>query len=61
MEYYVGFAVYEAPQKPWQHGKYIGKTPILAQAVTACENAKASGKDYFIKGIRTDGTEVVLL
>lgn len=61
MKYYVSFAVYEAPKKPWQHGKYIGKTPILAQAVTACENAKANGRIYFIKGIKKDGTEIIIL
>lgn len=61
MEKYVGFAVYECPENPHEHGKYIGKSPILAQALTACEKAKASGKNYFIKGIKTDGKEVVFL
>lgn len=61
MSAYIGFAVYECPENPNEHGKYIGKTPVLAQAVTACENAKASGKNCFIKGIKADGTEVVIL
>ena len=61
MEKYNGYAVYEAPKKPWQHGKYIGKTPIFSQAVTACENAKANGRICFIKGIKKDGTEIIIL
>lgn len=61
MEKYVGYAVYECPKNPTEHGKYIGKSPILQQAMTACVRAKAVGKSCFIKGIKTDGTEVVIL
>lgn len=58
---YVGYAVYECPSHPTEKGQYIGKTPIYEQALTACENAKAQGKSYFIKGIKADGMEVVFL
>lgn len=58
---YIGFAIYECPKNPTEHGKYIGKTPVLEQAIMACAMAKASGKSYFIKGIQVDGTEVVIL
>ena len=58
---YKGFAIYECPEKPTEYGKYIGKTPLYEQAVTTCENAKKQGKSYFIKGIKEDGTEIVIL
>lgn len=58
---YVAYAVYECPKNPAEYGKYIGKTPILEQAIKACENAKISGKNYFIKGIKADKTEVIFL
>ena len=58
---YIGFAIYECPKNPTEYGKYIGKTSVFEQAVTACERAKVSGKSYFIKGIQVDGTEVVIL
>lgn len=61
MENYIGFAVYECPENPHEHGKYIGKTPMFEQAMTACERAKANGKNYFIKGLKADGMEVVIL
>lgn len=61
METYVEFRVYECPDKPNEKGKYIGKTPILDQAVAVCIAAKAHGGNYFIKGVRADGTEVLLL
>lgn len=58
---YVGYAVYECPNCPTENGRYIGKTPIYEQAVTACENAKIQGKSYFMKGIKADGVEVMFL
>lgn len=58
---YVAYAIYECPKKPTEKGKYIGKTPIFQQAMDACENAKKEGKNYFIKGIQEDGTEIILL
>ena len=61
METYVEFRVYECPKKPNEKGKYIGKTPYLDQAVAACTAAKAHGGNYFVKGVRADGTEVLLL
>lgn len=61
MEKYVGYAIYECPVSPTEYGKYIGKTPVLEQAIEVCEKAKANGKSYFIKGIKADGTEVIFL
>ena len=58
---YVGYAVYEGPSVPTQHGKYVGKTPIYEQAEAACENLAKSGKIPLMKGIKNDGTEVVFL
>lgn len=58
---YIGYAIYKCPKNPTENGEYIGKTPVLAQAVTACEIAKTQGKSYFIKGIKADGSEVVFL
>ena len=56
MENYIGYEIYECPKNPTEHGKYIGKTPILEQALKAC-----CGKNYFIKGIKPDGTKVLFL
>ena len=58
---YVAYAIYECPASPTEYGKYIGKTPVLEQAVQACEKAKANGKSYFIKGIKADGAEVIFM
>lgn len=58
---YVGYAIYEDPEQPTEHGKYIGKTPLIEQAISACENADKEGKNYFIKGIQADGVEVLFL
>lgn len=61
MKKYIGFNIYECPKKPTEKGKYIGKTPIYAQAKRVCENAKRNGKSYFIKGVDTNGNETILL
>lgn len=61
MENYIRYEVYECPKSPTEHGKYIGKTPIYEQALNACNNAKDCGKSYFIKGIKADGTKVLLI
>ena len=61
MENYIGYEVYECPKNPTEHGKYIGKTPIYEQALNACKDAKEHGKNYFIKGIKPDGTKVLLI
>lgn len=58
---YVGYAIYEGPDVPTEHGKYIGKTPIYEQAEAACANAATRGKIYIMKGIKKDGTQVVFL
>lgn len=61
MEKYVAYAVYECPKSPKDYGKFIGKTPLLEQAMEACEKAKQNGKSYFIKGVKADGTEVIFI
>lgn len=61
MEKYVAYAVYECPKSPTEYGKFIGKTPVLEQAVEACQKAKEDGKSYFIKGVKADGTEVIFI
>lgn len=58
---YVSFEVYESPQNPTEHGKYISKTPIYEQAEMACKNAAKAGKSYFIKGVTPDGEKVMFL
>ena len=58
---YVGYAIYKCPNQPTENGQYIGKTPIYEQALTACENARVHGENYFIKGIKADGAEVLFL
>lgn len=58
---YAFYEVYECPTSPTDHGKYIGKTPIYEQAINTCNKAKECGKNYFIKGVKFDGTEVLLI
>lgn len=55
------YKIYECPENPIEYGKYIGKTPILEQAIEACKKAKVYGKSYCIKGVKTDETEVIFL
>lgn len=58
---YISYRIYEAPAAPTEKGKYIARTPLLPQALRACEMAKEQGKSWFIKGITPDGAEVLLL
>lgn len=58
---YISYRIYEAPAAPTEKGKYIARTPLLPQALRACEMAKERGKSWFIKGITPDGVEVLLL
>ena len=58
---YISYRIYEAPAAPTEKGKYIARTPLLPQALRACEMAKERGKSWFIKGITPDGAEVLLL
>ena len=61
MTQYQYYKIYECPQSPTEYGEYIGKTPIIEQAVSVVETAKQKGKSYFIKGVMQDGTEVMIL
>lgn len=58
---YVGYEIHECAQRPTDTGRYIGKTPVLAQALEVCLRAKEHGKNYFIYGIKKDGTKVLFL
>lgn len=58
---YIEYAVYKCPENPAEQGVYIGKTPIYEQAENVVKRAKLSGRNYFIKGIKPDGTEVIFL
>ena len=58
---YISYRIYEAPAAPTEKGKFIARTPLLPQALRACEMAKERGKSWFIKGITPEGAEVLLL
>ena len=47
---YVGYEIHECAQRPTDTGRYVGKTPVLAQALEAC-----------LYGIKKDGTKVLFL
>jgi hypothetical protein len=58
----MAYRIYECPKKPTEYGKFIGQVQILEQAKRACKLAKEKrNKDYFIKALKDDGTEVILL
>ena len=58
---YVGYEIHECAQRPTDTGRYVGKTPVLAQALEAYLRAKEHGGSYFIYGIKKDGTKVLFL
>lgn len=58
---YVGYEIHECAQRPTDTGRYVGRTPVLAQALEACLRAKEHGGSYFIYGIKKDGTKVLFL
>lgn len=55
------YEVFKCPENPQDTGRYIGKTPVLEQAVAACNNALKDGKLYFIKGVTYDGRRKTIL
>lgn len=61
MEKTLAYRIYECPKKPTEYGKYIGQVQMLVQAQNVCKIAKERGKDYFIKALKSDGTEVLLI
>ena len=61
MEKYVGYEIYGCSKHPQKHGRYIGKTPILEQALAVCKNAKKRGESYFMYGIKANGEKVLFL
>ena len=58
---YVSYEIYECPKKPSANGRYVGKTPSLAQAEAVIKNAAKQGESYFIKGVKADGERILLL
>ena len=58
---YIGYHIYECPNRPDECGKYYGKTPIWEQAIEVIEKGKRLGKNLFIKGVKPDGKEVIIL
>ena len=60
-EEYKSFNIYECPQSPTESGKFITATPLVKLAVVVVNRAEEEGKSYFIKGVKEDGTEVLLL
>lgn len=58
---YCAYRLYECPKKPTECGKYVGMVQVREQAKKACEIAKQRRKNYFIKGVKTDGSEIILL
>ena len=60
-EAYKSFNVYECPEKPTDTGKFVCNTPLIKLAVVVVNRAEEEGKSYFIKGVKEDGTEVLLL
>ena len=42
------YEIYSCPAKPTDNGNYLGKTPVLEQAVGAVELAKKQGQLLFI-------------
>ncbi len=58
---YEYYEIYEAPSNPTEYGTYYGKTPLLEQAISVCENAKSNGHILFIKGVTSDGTRNIFI
>ena len=59
MNNYIRYEVYRCPTTPEKSGEYIGSTPILKQAQEAAQRLTAPGG--FLKGVKADGTKVILL
>lgn len=59
MQKYIRYEVYRRPTSPEKSGEYIGSTPILKQAQEAAKRLATPGG--FVKGVKADGTKVILL
>lgn len=55
------FEIYTGPEKPTEHGKYYGKTPILEQAINVVEQSFKNGKTMYIAVRLTDGNQLFIL
>ena len=55
---YMSYELYKCPSSPTETGTYVGKTPILEQALQAAER---SNNRLFVKGVRENGERVVLI
>ena len=58
---YVKFNVYEAPKSPKEAGKFIREFSYIEHATRFVENSNKRGWNFFIKGVKEDGTEVVFI
>ena len=55
---YISYELYKCSSEPTETGEYVGKTPVLKQAIEAVEK---SGNRLFIKGITKDSERVVFV
>lgn len=51
----LGYELYKFPKSMTDKGEYFGKTSLKEQAETVVRNAKAGGKQLFIKAVCSDG------
>jgi hypothetical protein len=59
---YIGFNVYEAPKTRTKAGIFICRFDSLEDAQNYIEDVKKiMGFDFFIKGIKADGSEVTFI
>lgn len=58
---YVDYALYKAPTSPREGGKFLFMTSSIETAIQICERAELNGENYFIKGVKEDGTQVLFL
>ena len=58
---YVKYAIYIAPTSPRQAGRLLCTTPNLDTAIGIMERADEEGRNYLMKGVKEDGTEVLFI
>lgn len=58
---YIKFNVYEAPKSRTEAGKFIRSFNYVEHAERFVKNSNNRGWNFFIKGVKEDGTEVVFI
>lgn len=58
---YIKFNVYEAPKSRTEAGKFIREFGYIEHAERFVQNSNKRGWNFFIKGVKEDGTEVVFI